>query len=108
MNQQVPSVAPITGSSSTQQTIADLQAQMLRYSQAIESLSKQARADYAALQSAITTGDAGEAQAALSRLKRDDWAASSNGPAQVPAAPAHAAHGPSNVPPAPNSLNKIA
>jgi len=75
-------VAPISGvsTSSSLDTIALLQAQMLRYSLMANSAIGAANIDYMALQNAIKSGNVSEAQAALSRLQHDSQAASSNSP----------------------------
>ena len=65
-----------TASAISQQLIASLQAQMARYSQAATAKNSQASADYKALQAAIQSGDTTAAQVALSRLQRDEKAAS--------------------------------
>jgi len=58
-------------SAASQQLIAALQAQMLRYSQAANGQNSSARSDYRALQAAIKSGSVSDAQAALARLQRD-------------------------------------
>jgi predicted negative regulator of RcsB-dependent stress response len=58
----------------SQQTIASLQAQMLRYAQPANGQNSQASADYKALQTAVQSGNVSDAQAALARLKRDSQA----------------------------------
>jgi DNA-binding FadR family transcriptional regulator len=65
-----------TASAVSQQLLASLQAQMARYSQAANGTNSQASADYKALQAAIQSGNVAAAQVALSRLQRDDKAAS--------------------------------
>jgi len=73
-------VTPISNAStsSSLETIALLQAQMLRYSQMANAASGPASSDYIALQAAIKSGNVSEAQTALFRLQRDSQAASSS------------------------------
>jgi len=79
-------------SSVSQQTIAALQAQMARYSQAANGRNSQASSDYKALQSAIQSGNVSAAQSALARLQRDSRTTNPAAPTPAPAAPA--AHSP--------------
>jgi hypothetical protein len=76
----------------SQQTIALLQSQMMRYSQTANGQNSQASADYKALQSAIKSGNVSDAQAALARLQRDSQTA--NPTAATPASTSPTASSP--------------
>ena len=85
---------PITSVSSavSQQTIAALQVQMLRYTQTASGQNSQASADYKALQAAIQSGNVSDAQVALARLQRDSR--STNPAAATPAGTSATANSP--------------
>jgi len=68
--------------------MAALQAQLALYSQAANGQNAQAKADYKSLQSAITSGNLSQAQAALTKLQRDSKAAASNPTTPAAASPA--------------------
>jgi hypothetical protein len=69
----------------SQQSIASLQAQMVRYAPAAGSQNSRASADYKALQQAIQSNNVSDAQAALARLQRDSQTATHGTTTQSPA-----------------------
>jgi hypothetical protein len=73
---QVDAISGIT-SSAARQTIAELEDQMARYTQAAQDLSSQANASYKILRAAIQSGDVLAAQVALDDLERECNPASS-------------------------------
>jgi hypothetical protein len=79
-------VSSVSSSPSNQQTLALLQSQMVRYAQSANGHNSQASADYKALQTAITSGNVSQAQAALTRLQRDSKTTNSgaNAPTSTP------------------------
>jgi hypothetical protein len=75
---KVASISAISGSGSApEETILELQAQLLRYSQLANTLSLTASADYKALQNAVNAGNVAEAEVAYALLQRDSKPAES-------------------------------
>jgi hypothetical protein len=82
----ISNITSNVSSSVEQQTMAALQAQLSLFAQSANGQNLPARADYKALQSAITSGNVSQAQAALTKLQRDAKAASPS-PATSAASP---------------------